>query len=290
MKKEKHKLMLQASYASIGVTILLLILKFLAFMSTNSVAVLSTLFDSIQDLMTSGINFIAVHHSITPADKDHRFGHGKAQAIGGLFQAIIIFISAIVLIFQSCQHLQNHQVPNIFSFGTIFLLFSIILTAALLKFQKYVIKMTNSISIRADMSHYTGDIWMNTGVIISLICSTLLNIYWIDILFGVGVGLYLCKVTLEIIKDAFAILMDKELPEHVQNKIKQITLSVESVNEIKDLKTRQSGSCLFIQMTVLMDPKLTLKKAHQQSDLIENKLHKVFHDSEIILHLEPDSK
>ena len=290
MKKEKNKLMIQASYASIGVTILLLILKFLAFMSTNSVAVLSTLFDSIQDLMTSGINFIAVHHSITPADKDHRFGHGKAQAIGGLFQAIIIFISAIVLIFQSCQHLQNHQVPNIFSFGTVFLLFSIILTAALLKFQKYVIKMTNSISIRADMSHYTGDIWMNTGVIISLICSTLLNIYWIDILFGVGVGLYLCKVTLEIIKNAFAILMDKELPEHVQNKIKQITLSVESVNEIKDLKTRQSGSCLFIQMTVLMDPKLTLKKAHQQSDLIENKLHKVFHDSEIILHLEPDSK
>lgn len=290
MKKEKQKLMVQASYASIGVTIVLLLLKFLAFISTNSVAVLSSLFDSIQDLMTSGINFLAVRHSVAPADKEHRFGHGKAQAIGGLLQACIIFLSALVLIFQSFQHLQNHQVPNVFSWGTVLLLISIVLTGLLLKFQKYVIKTTNSISIRADMAHYTGDIGMNSGVILSLICSTLFDIYWLDILFGVGVGLYLCKVTWEISKDALGILMDQEMPQHIQEKIKKIALSIKDVQGIKDLKTRQSGSCVFIQMTILMNPNLTLKKAHQQSDLIEYKLHETFHDSEIILHLEPNSK
>ena len=101
--------MLQASYASIGMTILLLVLKWMAFMMTNSVAVLSTLFDSLQDLMTSGINLLAVRHSVMPADKQHRFGHGKAQAIGGLVQAIVIFMSGLVLIYQSCQHWKNHD-------------------------------------------------------------------------------------------------------------------------------------------------------------------------------------
>lgn len=290
MKKEKQRLMLQASYASIGVTIVLLVLKFLAFVSTNSVAVLSSLFDSIQDLMTSGINFFAVRQSVAPADEEHRFGHGKAQAIGGLFQAIIIFISALVLMYQSCQHLQHHQVPNVFSWGTVLLIISIILTFLLLKFQKYVIKKTNSISIRADMAHYTGDIGMNMGVISSLVASILFDIYWLDILFGIGVGLYLCRVTWKITKEAIGILMDQELPESVQNQIKQIVLSVKDVQGIKDLKTRQSGSCLFIQMIVLMNPDLTLKKAHQQSDFIENKLHQVFSESEIILHLEPNLK
>ncbi len=290
MKKEKQKLMIQASYASIGVTIILLVLKFLAFLMTNSVAVLSSLFDSIQDLTTSGINFFAVRHSIAPADKEHRFGHGKAQAIGGLVQAIIIFVSALILIFQSCQHWNNHQIPNVFSFGTILLLISILLTFLLLKFQKYVIQKTNSISIRADMAHYSGDIGMNSGVIISLLASTLFNIYWLDILFGIGVGLYLCNVTWKIAKEAVGILMDQEMPQHIQEKIKKITLSIPDVQNIKDLKTRQSGSCLFIQMVVLMNPDLTLKAAHQRSDLIECKLHEAFHDSEIILHLEPNQK
>ena len=290
MQKEKQKLMLQASYASIGVTIVLLALKFLAFVSTNSVAVLSSLFDSIQDLMTSGINFLAVHHSVAPADKEHKFGHGKAQAIGGLFQAIIIFISALILMFQSCPHWYNHQVPDVFSWGTVLLIISIILTLLLLKFQRYVIQKTNSISIRADMAHYTGDIGMNIGVILSLIASTLFDIYWLDILFGIGVGIYLCKITFKIAKEAMGILMDEEMPEHIQKQIKQIVLSIKDVQGIKDLKTRQSGSCVFIQMIVLMNPDLTLKKAHQQADLIENELYNTFPDSEIILHLEPNLK
>ena len=98
------------------------------------------------------------------------------------------------------------------------------------------------------------------------------------------------KVTFEIAKEAMGILMDQELPESIQKQIKQIVLSIKDVQGIKDLKTRQSGSCLFIQMIVLMNPNLTLKKAHQQSDLIEKELYRVFPDSEIILHLEPNLK
>lgn len=290
MKKKNERLMLQASYASIGMTILLLVLKWMAFMMTNSVAVLSTLFDSLQDLMTSGINLLAVRHSVIPADKQHRFGHGKAQAIGGLVQAIVIFMSGLVLIYQSCQHWKNHDEINVFSWGMILLVVSIVLTFVLLRFQKYVIAKTDSISIRADMAHYAGDIWMNLGVIISLLFSALFKIQWLDILFGVGVGLYLCKTTYQIAKTALGMLMDTEMPTQVRQTIKKTALAFPQVVGVSNLKTRLSGSCLFIQMTVIMDKDLTLYQAHQIADKIENQLHTHFSDCEIILHLEPDSK
>ena len=290
MKTKKQKLMLKAGYASISLTVILLVLKWIAFVMTNSVAVLSTLFDSVQDLMTSGVNLLAIRQSVVPADKQHRFGHGKAQAIGGLFQAFIIFMSALILIYQSCLHWEQHDVPDVFSYGTLLLVISIVLTFILINFQKYVIAKTDSISIRADMAHYSGDIWMNLGVIISLFFSTVFNIEWIDILFGIGVGLYLIKTTYQIASTAIGILMDKEMPIHIRYKIKAIALSFSNVTQIRDLKTRQSGSCLFIQMTVLMKKDLTLLQAHQTADEIETALHERFSDSEIILHLEPDQK
>ena len=114
-KEHKNFLMKAAAVASVTVAGLGIIIKFVVFLLTGSIAVLSTLFDSLQDLLTSGINFFAIHHALQPADKHHRFGHGKAQAIGGLIQAIIIFLSAVILIFQSCQHWHNHQIPNTFS-------------------------------------------------------------------------------------------------------------------------------------------------------------------------------
>lgn len=290
MKTKNEKLMLKAGYASIGLTVVLLVLKWIAFIMTNSVAVLSTLFDSVQDLMTSGINLLAIRQSIVPADKQHRFGHGKAQAVGGLFQAIVIFVSGAILIYQSCLHWKNHDTPDVFSYGTVLLLVSIILTFILLRFQKYVVAKTDSISIRADMAHYAGDIWMNTGVIVSLFFSTVLKIQWLDILFGIGVGLYLIKTTYHIAMVAIGILMDTEMPLHIRYKIKAIVMTFDNVIKVKDLKTRQSGTCLFIQMTIVMNKDLTLSQAHQISDEIESELHHTFSDCEIIIHLEPDSK
>ncbi len=290
MKTKNEKLMLKAGYASIGLTVVLLILKWIAFIMTNSVAVLSTLFDSVQDLMTSGINLLAIRQSIVPADKQHRFGHGKAQAVGGLFQAIVIFVSGVILIYQSCLHWKNHDTPDVFSHGTVLLLISIVLTFILLRFQKYVVAKTDSISIRADMAHYAGDIWMNTGVIVSLFFSTVLKIQWLDILFGIGVGLYLIKTTYHIAMVAIGILMDTEMPLHIRYKIKAIVMTFDNVIKVKDLKTRQSGTCLFIQMTIVMNKDLTLSQAHQISDEIESELHHTFSDCEIIIHLEPDSK
>lgn len=289
MKNTHSSLMLSASWASIGVALTLILLKALAFIGTGSIAILSTLFDSVQDLMTSLINFIAVKHSIQPADKKHRFGHGKAQGIGSLIQSLIILISGGILIYTSCQRLCHQTTPTELSIGFWIIGVALILTFTLIRFQKYVVRLTGSLSIKSDMSHYTGDILMNTGVLISLICSYFIKTGWLDALFGVGVGLYLIKVSYDIISQAIEMLMDTELPQELRHKIKESVLSIKEIHQITDLKTRQSGNKIFIQMTLHMTDSITLKKAHQLADQAEYIIHTDFPDSEIILHLEPDS-
>ena len=167
----KNKLMLWASIASVGTASTLIVMKTFAFFVTGSVAILASLFDSIQDLMTSGINFFTVHHSIQPADKKHRFGHGKAQGIGSFIQGIILLISSGWLMIESILHLWNYNVPSYSLFGIVIIFITLILTGVLIRFQIFVIHQTNSLSIKADNTHYNGDLVMNFGVLISLILS-----------------------------------------------------------------------------------------------------------------------
>ena len=170
------------------------------------------------------------------------------------------------------------------------ILIALILTFILISFQKYVIKITNSLSIKADRTHYTGDILMNIGVILSLICSYFIKTGWLDALFGVGVGLYLIKVSYQIIHQAIGMLMDTEMPKEVRHQIKETVLTIKEIHQISDLRTRQSGNIFFIQMTLHMTASLSLKQAHQLADQVEFKIHQKYPDSEIILHLEPYSK
>ena len=209
----KNKLMLGASIASVGTASTLILMKTFAFFITGSVAILASLFDSIQDLMTSGINFFTVHHSVQPADKQHRFGHGKAQGIGSLFQGFILILSAIGLIFESALHLGRNEIPTHSFWGIGIILITIILTGCLIRFQTFVIRQTGSLSIRADNAHYNGDLMMNFGVLISLIFSYTFSIGWLDSLFGLLVSFYLLKSGIKILRASIAMLMDEELPK-----------------------------------------------------------------------------
>ena len=232
---------------------------------------------------------MAIKQAIQPADKQHRFGHGKAQGIGSLIQSLIILISGGMLIYTSCQHFFKKQAPSDLSIGFWIIGLALLFTFILVSFQKYVVKLTGSLSIKADMAHYTGDILMNIGVIFSLIGSYFIKTGCLDALFGVGVGLYLIKVSYDIICQAIEMLMDTELSPEIRRKIKENVLSIKEIHQITDLKTRQSGNKIFIQMTLHMTETLTLKKAHQLADQAEYLIHTDFPDSEIILHLEPDS-
>ena len=287
-KDKKNRLMKQAGYASVAVAGTLIVLKAVTFLVTGSVAILSSLFDSIQDMMTSFVNMVAIRHATEPADKDHRFGHGKAQAIGSLIQAFIIFVAALFLLFESVDRWCHPKPLTQMGLGIGMTVFAIILTIVLVRFQSYVIRQTESLSIKADQAHYTGDILMNGGVILSMIISEQTGWFQLDALFGMGVSAYLVWVIFPIVKDSFAMLMDREMSDDFRKQITEIVVSFPGVLGLRDLRTRQSGSDAFVQFCVLMDETLTLRQAHDLTDKIESRLRERFPGTDVIIHPEPE--
>lgn len=284
---DKNKLMKTASHASMATATLLIVLKLLTFLITGSMAILSSLFDSIQDAMTSTVNLIAIRHATEPADKEHSFGHGKAHALGGVSQAFIIAIASLFLLKESIHRLFDPQEITQIGLGIGITLFALILTLFLIRFQKYVVRKTGSLSIKADMAHYTGDILMNVGVIVSMVLSYYLGWTCIDALFGIGVAVYLLVVVYQITIESFKMLMDTEMPPAFRKKITDIAMSFSEVIDMHDLKTRQSGDCIFIQFCIHMDKDLTLEQAHTITDEIEQAIIKKIPEAQVLIHFEP---
>ena len=288
--KENNRLMKNAAHASIAVALVLIVLKALTFLITGSVAILSSLFDSAQDFMTSLVNVIAVRHATEPADREHRFGHGKAQAIGSLIQAFIIAMAGLFLMIESVHRFCNPEPLKKVTMGVIITVIAIFLTFFLIRFQSKVIRETNSLSIKADRAHYAGDILMNVGVMISMLLSYYLDWKRLDAVFGMGVALYLFFVIYQIICDSFNILMDREMPHAFRETIRSIARSFPEVTLVHALKTRQSGSHAFVQFSVHLDDALTLRQAHDITDKIEDRIKERFPDTEVIIHPEPERK
>ena len=282
-------LMRFASYFSVGTAILLIVVKLVTFFYTNSLAILSSLMDSGLDLLASVVNLIAVQQSLVPADRNHRFGHGKAEALGGLSQGLIIVGSAVFLLIETWNHYQNPRPLERLDIGLGVMLFSIIITFSLISFQRFVIYKTNSVSIHADSAHYTGDILMNVGVILSMLLSYTLGLIWVDTIFAIGVAIYLLKTSGAVIFNAVQILMDQELSREVREQIKKIALRHPEIISIHDLRTRNSGLCKFIQFNALMKKGLTLQETHAVCSVLEKEIKEAIPNSETFIHQEPDS-
>ncbi len=287
VEEQKNKLMRLASVLSVATALFLAALKAITFFVTGSVAILSGLFDSVQDMMTSVVNLIAVREATSPADKQHRFGHGKAQALGGLFQGLIITGASLILLKESVLRFFNPQPVNEVNFGLIITGIAILLTLALVQFQNYVIKKTNSLSIRADRAHYAGDIMMNVGIGVSILVSYFAKWYFVDALFGIFVAIYLIYTVFGVFKESLNMLMDAEISPEVRKQIKRLTCSVEGVYDCFDLKTRLSGNEMFAQFSVSLDDDLTLTQAHDKIDVIEETIHRQFPEMHLIVHPEP---
>ena len=273
-----------ATYASVAVAIILIIIKIIAYLFTGSVAVLSSLIDSFLDFIASGINLFAVRHSLVPADHDHRYGHGKAEAIAGLAQAAFIVGSALFLIFEAINRFSHQQAVENGMVGISVMLITIALTALLVKFQRYVVEKTGSIAITADSLHYVGDLLLNLSVIAALILSIYLDWHIADPVFALMIALYILRSAWVIGKQSLAQLMDQELPDEVREKIKAIALQHPEVRNLHELRTRSSGRQYFFQLHLEMDGELKLKQAHQIANAVEIEICKAFPNAEVIIH------
>jgi ferrous-iron efflux pump FieF len=239
--------------------------------------------------VASLINLFAVHHALQPADHEHRFGHGKAEALAGMGQAFFIAGSAGFLVLQASGRL-FHPPTDMkgIEIGVGVMLFSIVATLLLLSFQKHVISKTNSTAIKADALHYKTDLWVNSSVILALVL-TFYGWPFFDAIFALGIAIFILYSAWEIIREAIDLLMDRELPDEERKKIKERVKSHANVLGMHDLRTRRSGNTVFIQLHLELDGNLTLSEAHAIADGVERDLVAQFPSAEVIIHEDPVS-
>jgi len=285
--KEAGALMTRAAWAAVAVASLLILLKTFAYIVTDSIAMMASLADSALDLFASSINLLAIHHSLTPADPEHRFGHGKAEPLAGLVQAAFIAGSVAFLSIESVSRL---IAPHPIEQGWLALAImgiSIAVTLALVAVQQIAVRRTGSVAVGAERMHYLGDLLTNLGVVLGVVLSTQLHWLEADPVMGLGIAAVLTWSAWHVFRQSYDQLMDRELPDADRDRIKEIVLTNKEVRAMHDLRTRAAGIVTFIQLHIELDPKMTLTRAHQVSDEVEAAICAEFPRAEVIIHQDP---
>ncbi|MGH1448938.1 MAG: cation diffusion facilitator family transporter [Pseudomonadaceae bacterium] len=283
---ERERLLKLATYASVGVAFGLIALKSGVWMLSGSVSILASLIDSLMDSAASIINLFAVRYALKPADREHRFGHGKAEALAGLAQAAFISGSAVLVLLQGIERLLDPQPLGATGLGIAVMLLSIIATLGLLAVQRHVIARTGSTAINADALHYRSDLLLNASVILALLLAAY-GIQRADALMGLGIALYIGYSAVRIGLDAIQILMDHELPDDVRAEALALARSVPGVVDVHDFRSRQSGQHWFMQMHVELPAQMALADAHELGEAVRSALEERFPQVDVLIHTDP---
>lgn len=276
-----------ATYASVATALSLILAKAWAWWHSDSVSMLATLTDSSLDLLASLVTLFAVYHALQPADKEHRFGHGKAEPLAGLWQALFVSLSAIFLLYQAVQRLLSPQpIKDAVAASIGVMLFAIVMTGLLLLLQQHVIKKTGSTAISADALHYKTDFLINISIIVAIVM-TAAGWHRIDALMAIAIAIYILHSAWQIMRDAVNLLMDHELPVTSRQQIQELVLKHSEVHGVHDLRTRQSGLQVFIQLHLELDGALSLQQTDVICRQIEDDLQKQFDDAQVLIYPHP---
>jgi ferrous-iron efflux pump FieF len=276
-----------AGLASVSVALALVTLKLFAWIETGSIAMLSSLADSLLDLLASSITFLAVRFAFEPADREHRFGHGKLEAIAGLVQACVILGSAAYVAVQAVIRLLAPVPITAPAVGTGVMLVSLVMTIALVLYQRLVVRRTGSIAVGADQLHYTADVLTNVAVLVAIAASAWLGWHWADPVLGLVVVVVILTSVRAIVLRAFDVLLDRELPSARRAEIFEIAQANAEVLGVHDLRTRTSGTHEFIQFHIELKPQLTLSRVHVITDEVTAAVVQRFPRAEVIIHADP---
>ncbi len=284
---EIGRLMRRASLFSLMVGLILMALKAVAWSYTDSLSIMSSLTDSMLDVFASTMNFVAIRYSLQPPDAEHRFGHGKAEDLATLAQSTFICGSGIFLIFISIKRIFMPEPISNSIIGIGVMCVSIVLSIALVAYQRHVTRKTSSGAIAADALHYFIDFLTNIGVIVALILTSSFGWKAADPIIALCIAVYIIFGAFCIGSKAFQNVMDREFSDEERANIERIILSHTEVQGVHDLRTRKSGIYCFIQFHLDLDENISLKHAHEISDSVEAMLMEAFPNTEILIHQDP---
>lgn len=283
----RGKVAARAALASVAMAASLLGLKVWATLSTGSVAMLGSLADTALDLVASLVTLFGVWVAAQPADKDHRFGHGKAEALAALFQTVLISVSAAGIAWRAALRLQAPVAPEAPELGIGVSIVAMAATLALVAYQRRAVKRTGSIAIQTDQLHYQSDLLLNGAVIAALGFERYLGLLGADAAFGLAIAGYLAWGAFSAARHAVDMLMDKEWDDSRRERIKAIVAANPEVHGIHELKTRTSGATDFIQFHVWVEGDMTVTRAHDIMDKLEDAVLAEFPGAEVLIHVDP---
>ena len=287
---ERGQLTTRAALASIVMAIVLIALKAYVAIQTSSMAMLGSLADSSLDLVASLIVLLAVRIAAAPADHEHRFGHGKAEALAALVQVILISLSAVFIGFRAVQRLLSGAQTADAELGIGVSVIAMVLTVGLISYQRHVVRKTGSLAIGTDRLHYSSDLLLNGSVVLALGLDQYAHLTGADAVFGLLIALWLLWGAWSASGHAFAQLMDREWPDELRERFLAATKDYPELAGLHDLRTRSSGTHYFAQFHVWVPGDWTVKQAHDRLDAIEEALQERFPGTEILIHVDPEGQ
>ena len=289
-QSERARLTSRAALASIAVAIALIGLKTWAAIQTSSMAMLGSLADSGLDLVASLVVLFGVRIAAVPADHDHRFGHGKAEALAALVQIILITLSALFIAVRAIQRLLTGAQTSDAELGIGVSIVAMALTLALITYQRHVVRRTGSVAIGTDRLHYSSDLMLNGSVIVALVLDQFAGVTGADAVFGVLIALWLLWGAWSASSHALDQLMDREWPDELRERFLSAAREYPELAGLHDFRTRTSGTHHFVQFHVWVPADWTVKEAHDRLDRVEEQLQERFPGTEILIHVDPEGQ
>ena len=280
----------RAALASVALALVLLVAKAWAAFQTGSTAMLGSLADTALDVIASLTTLIGVRIAAMPADLDHRFGHGKAEALVALAQVALITVSAIGIAWRAIDRLINGAETQAMGDGIGVSVLAIIFTFALLWYQSRVIARTGSVAIKTDNIHYKSDLFLNLTVVFALVLEQALHLKGADAVIGIAIALWLLWGAWRGSHEAVNQLMDREWPEDERQVFLDAASAYPELQGLHDLRTRKSGTLRFVQFHVWVPAHWTVQQAHDRLDAAEEALQERFPGTEILIHVDPEGQ
>lgn len=279
----------QATLISTSVAATLVVLKMAVGIFSGSIAVLASAIDSLLDLSVSLFNYFALHNSEKDPDDKFHFGRSKIEPLAAVIEGVIISLSALFILYEALSKIVNYRPMEYIEVSVYVMLASIIITGGLVIFLNYVAKKTNNMVIKADALHYKTDLFSNGAILLALGIIYFTGESIIDPILGIGIAIYMIYSAFPIIKEGILMLLDAALPQEDLDKITQAIESQKAITTYHDLKTRESGSHIFVSVHAVFNVSISLYDAHAVSDKLEAKIREIFEDKKvhILIHMDP---
>lgn len=276
-----------AAMLSVAAASLLVALKGGAWIASGSIAMLASLADSMLDLVASLFTYFAVRFAATPPDREHRFGHGKAESFAGLFQAGLVAVSGALIAVEAVRRFADPQPVERAGLAIMVMMVSIVVTGALIFYQSRAVAQTGSVAVSGDRAHYAADLAANVAVMIGIGAAALWQWEWADAIAGLLVAAWLGWGALHVAGESADQLMDRELPDEARARIKTLALADGDILGVHSLRTRASGPMLHIQFHADLDPNLSLRRAHEIIVAAETRIRAAFPAADVLIHPDP---